>query len=236
MVLAGVEGPDHTVKDPARVEAVLAVIAASHRATLLEDLRLLAERLARQPARVQAPDGRTIVVGDWDLRRWVSESLDLVPEIEAMLAAVPRMLEGEFRVLARWAAANRAPRPLNLMNLAMDCASHASAARLTRIADAAAQSVLGDAMSFPLPDLCDVPGLPRLPDAFRSAVRSEVPALLVSGTWDGRTPPANAREVAAGMPNARVLVIEQASHSLMGHPEVTRRALAFLAGGGRSDR
>jgi pimeloyl-ACP methyl ester carboxylesterase len=220
---------DHTVKDPARVDEVLAVIAAARRATLVEDIRALAERLAREPARVEAPGGRVIVVGAWDLRRWVSESLDLVPEIEALVAAVPGMLEGDFRVLARWAAGHRAPRPLNLMNLAMDCASYASEERLARVASAAVQAVLGDAMSFPLPGVCDVPGLPRLPEGFRGAVRSGVPALLVAGTWDGRTPVANAREVARGMSRARVLVIEGASHSLMGDSEVVRGMLWFFS-------
>jgi pimeloyl-ACP methyl ester carboxylesterase len=229
MVLAGVEGPDHTVKDPARVDEVLARVAAARRPTLADDIRALAARLAREPARITAPDGTAIVVGDWDLRRWVSESLDRGQEIDAMVSAIPGMLAGDFRVLARWAAGHRAPRPLNLMNVAVDCASYASAGRLARIASASARAVLGDVMAFPLPGVCDVPGLPRLPDAFRTPVRSAVPALLIAGTLDGRTPPANAYEVARGMPQARVLVIEGASHALMGHPEAMRATLEFLA-------
>jgi len=231
MVLAGVEGPDHTVKDPARVDHVLSVIAAERRTSLVQDIRTLVERLVREPARVDAPDGRTIVVGEWDLRRWVAESLDAVPEIEAMLAAIPRMLDGEFRVLAQWAAVYRAPRPLNVMNLAMDCASYASRERLTHIAVAAPHATLGDVMSFPLATICDTPGLPRLPDGFRAAVSSRVSALLIAGTWDGRTPPRNAEEVARGMPNAELMVIPGASHSLMGHPDAMKRMLTFFKAG-----
>ncbi len=227
MVLVGVEGPDHTVKDPQRVDDVLGVIATARRPTLRADLRVLVDRLASEPARVSAPGGRVIVVGAWDLQRWVAETLDEVREIEAMVAAIPTMLAGDFRVLARWAAEYRAPRPLNLMNLAMDCASYASASRLARIARSSA-TVPGGAMSFPLPDICDVPGLPRLPEAFRAPVRSDVPALLVAGTFDGRTPPANAQEVAKGMPRARVLLIEGASHALMGRPDVTEAMLTFF--------
>ena len=47
-------------------------------------------------------------------------------------------------------------------------------------------------MNYPLPAVCDVPGLPRLPDDFRAPVVSAVPTLLVAGTFDGRTPPPNA--------------------------------------------
>ncbi|MBK7596960.1 MAG: alpha/beta hydrolase [Gemmatimonadetes bacterium] len=115
------------------------------------------------------------------------------------------------------------------MNLAMDCASYASPTRVARIATMSA-TVLGGAMSFPLPEICGVPGLPRLPEAFRAPVRSDVAALLVAGTFDGRTPPANAREVAEGMPRARVLIIDGASHALMGHPAVTEAMLKFFGG------
>lgn len=133
------------------------------------------------------------------MERWVAESVDLVPEIDAMLAAIPLMLAGDYRVLARWAAGYRSPRPLNVMNLAMDCASFASPERLAQIARAAPTSVSGDAINFPLPALCEVPGLPRLPSAFREPMRSPVEALLISGTFDGRTPVVNAAEVARGI-------------------------------------
>ncbi|MCC7001865.1 MAG: alpha/beta fold hydrolase [Gemmatimonadaceae bacterium] len=228
MVLVGVEGPDHTVKDPARVDDVLDVIAVARRPSLRADLQRLIDRLAGEPAHVSAPDGRVIVVGAWDFQRWVAEALDDVREIDAMLSAIPAMLDGDLRVLARWAAAHRAPRPLHLMNLAMDCASYISDARLARISRMPS-GVLGGAMSFPLPWICDVPGLPRLPDAFRAVVQSDVETLLVAGTYDGRTPPANAREVAEGLPRSRVLIIDGASHALMGHADVTEALLRFFA-------
>ncbi|MBK7596959.1 MAG: hypothetical protein IPJ11_17560, partial [Gemmatimonadetes bacterium] len=92
MVLVGVEGPDHTVKDPERVDDVLGVIATARRPTLRADLRVLVDRLSSEPARVSAPGDRVIVVGAWDLQRWVAEALDEVQEIEAMVDAIPTML------------------------------------------------------------------------------------------------------------------------------------------------
>jgi pimeloyl-ACP methyl ester carboxylesterase len=228
MVLAGVEGPDDTFKLPARIDSVLATIAATRRPSLLDDIRTLRTRLAAEPARMPTPTGETLVVGEWDLQRWISDALDTTREIEALLAALPGMLAGDFTVLARWAWGYRQPRALNLMNLAMDCASYVSASRLREIHATAASALLGNAINFPLTDSCAVPGLPRLTDEFRRPVQSNVPALLISGTFDGRTPVENAKAVSRGMPNARLLVIEGASHGLFSEPEALRALLAFL--------
>lgn len=228
MVLAGVEGPDHTLKLPSEVDTVLARLAAARRPTLLAELRALRAKLAREPARFTFPGGRAIVLGEWDLQRWIAGSLDDVREMDAVLGAIPAMQQGDFGALGRWALRQRLPRPLNLMNLAMDCASYASADRLARIAREAPNAVLGDVINFPLPGLCTVPGLPRLPDRFREPLVSGVPALLVSGTLDGRTPVQNAVEVAAGLRHARQLVIEGAAHGLFRDEEVREAVLAFL--------
>jgi pimeloyl-ACP methyl ester carboxylesterase len=74
-----------------------------------------------------------------------------------------------------------------------------------------------------------VPGLPRLSDAFRSPIASRVPALFVSGTLDGRTPPSSAERIAKGFANGEVLVVADASHSLFREPAAMDAALAFLA-------
>ncbi len=228
MVLAGVEGPDDTIKLPARVDTVLQSIASARRPTLLDDIRLLTARLEAEPARVTGPGGQEIVVGAWDLQRWVAESLDSVTEINAMVAIIDTLLAGEVEALARWAFRARLPRPINLMNLAMDCASFASADRLARVAREAPHAVLGDVIDFPLPHICELPGLPRLPDTFRAPITSPVPALLIVGTFDGRTPVQNALAVSRGMPRSRTLVIEGASHGLFGDATVMAAILAFL--------
>lgn len=229
MALAGVEGPDDTFKRPALVEEVVRRIGLARRPTLLDDLRLLKSRLAADAGRLTLPGGAVVVVGAWDLQRWLAESLDNVREIDAMLAAIPAMLQGDYTVLGRWAFGDRLTKPTNLMNLAMDCASYASTQRLAMIRREADSTVVGDAINFPMPGLCEVPGLPRLPEAYRAPLRSKVPALLVSGTFDGRTPVQNAVEVARGMPNARSLVIEGASHGLFQEERAMQAILAFLA-------
>ena len=228
MALLGVEGPDDTFKLPTRVHRVLEVISEARRPSLPDDVRELVGRLSSEPARFTFSTGQEIVLGEWDLRRWVAESLDAISEIDTMLAAIPAMLDGQFAALAQWALRYRISRPINLMNLAMDCASYASEARLARIRSESPTVVLGDVINFPLPDVCEMPGLPRLPDQFRAPLQSNVRALLVSGTFDGRTPPQNATDVLTGLPRGRSLAIDGASHGLFREPMVLQSVLAFF--------
>lgn len=228
MVLAGVEGLDDTFKLPSRVDAVLDAIAKSKRPTLVADLRTLRSRLKTEPARFTFPAGQVLALGEWDLQRWVSESLDAVPKTDAMLAGVAAMLDGNYTALGSWALGYRVPKPLGLMHLAMDCASYATAGRLKQIADEARTSVLGNAINFPFPGICDVPGVPRLPDSYRGVFTAPVPSLLVSGTFDGRTPPQNAIDAARNLPNARQLVIDGASHGLFREAKVNEAMLQFF--------
>jgi len=228
MALLGVEGPDDTFKLPARVDGVLAVIARARRPTLVDEVRALTARLDSAPARFVFPGGQAIVLGAWDLQRWIAESLDTRQEIDAMLAALPAVRDGDYTALARWALRARTPRPLNLMHLATDCASYASPGRLAAIARESAAAALGDAINFPLPGLCAVPGLPRLDDAYRAPAAIDTPALLVAGTFDGRTPVENARDAARWMRRARTLVVDGASHGLFREPAVLDAVLAFF--------
>lgn len=234
MALLGVEGPDDTFKLPSRIDEVMARVAEAKRPSLLDETLVLRARLAQEPTRFTFPTGQVISLGEWDLQRFIAESLGTIRQIDAMVGAIPGMLEGDFTALARWAVGYRSPKPLSLMNLAMDCASYASPERLARIRLEAEAALLGNAMDFPLPELCDVPGLPRLPASFRAPLASDVPALLVSGTLDGRTPVRNAADLARALPNGRLLTVDGASHGLFGEERVMREVVDFLRGEGAS--
>jgi pimeloyl-ACP methyl ester carboxylesterase len=230
MALLGVEGPDDTVKLPAHVDSVLAEIEVAHPG-LLATVRTLLGRLQDAPWTKTLPNGQRVTVGAWDLQRRIAEALSTVRTIDALPAALAGMMDGDYSDLVRWTIPFRIGRPLNLMNVAMDCASFASAGRLDRVRAQAPVSVLGAAMNFPLPDICDVPGLPRLADGFRAPLTSTVPALLVAGTWDARTPPANARAAAASLPHAELLIVPRVSHDLFQHADVSAAVTRFLAHG-----
>lgn len=227
MALLGVEGPDDTLKLPSRVDAVLREIDSAH-PRFVESIQTLRARIRERPWTRALPNGVSVTVGEWDLQRWIAESLDTTREIAALPPSLGRMMADDYSDLVRWAISFRAARPLNLMNVATDCASFATRARLETVAAQEPSSLLGAAMNFPLPDICDVEGLPRLSDAFRAPLTSPVRTLLISGTWDGRTPPVNAEAVAATMPAARLVTIPKASHGLFQEPAAREALRLFL--------
>jgi hypothetical protein len=119
------------------------------------------------------------------------------------------------------------------MSIAMDCASGISSARRQRIVEEAKGTLLGDAINAPFPEICAGLGVPDAGDAFRTPLASNVPALLISGTLDGRTRPRQADELRLTMPNAEHLVIEGAGHSdplFLATPKIVEAMKAFLRG------
>jgi pimeloyl-ACP methyl ester carboxylesterase len=115
----------------------------------------------------------------------------------------------------------------------MDGASGVSLERYARIQREAPQTLLGDLINFPFPDIAAAWESPDLGPAFRAPFTSEVPALFLSGTLDVRTPISNAEEVRAGFPHSQHIIVEGATHST---PEivqargVTAAMLDFLRG------
>ena len=95
MVLLGVEGPDDTVKLPNRVDETLNRIDAAHPG-LVASIRTLLERLRREPWTKTLPNGQPVTVGPWDLQRRVAESLDTIPEINALGPALAGMQQGDY--------------------------------------------------------------------------------------------------------------------------------------------
>jgi hypothetical protein len=76
-------------------------------------------------------------------------------------AAIHAMLSGDFTDLGRWAYDYRQAISLSAMAVAMDCASFASAARLERIRRETGSAILGAAIDFPFPAICEGLKLPR---------------------------------------------------------------------------
>jgi pimeloyl-ACP methyl ester carboxylesterase len=63
---------------------------------------------------------------------------------------------------------------------------------------------------------CDEWPRGAVPETHRTPVRSDVPALLVTGALDPATPPALADEIAATLPNSRVVKVPSGGHGLNG--------------------
>jgi len=243
VILAGIEGPDDTYKLPSDQQSLMEEIArlAYHDGKspdLLASITKLMNELEARPKSVELThpeNGMTarFVVGKLDLQRALADMLVAPDTFAAMPDLVARLEQGDWTSLALISAPNRFGTPPSMMSIAMDCASGITAARRQRIAEEAKWTLLGDAINLPFPEICEGLGIPDLGDAFRAPLVSDVLALLISGTLDGRTRPRQAEELRRTMPNAVTLLIEGAGHSdplFLSSPKILETMKAFLRG------
>jgi pimeloyl-ACP methyl ester carboxylesterase len=243
LILAGVEPLDGTEKLPSDQQRLLADIArlaaaANVHKDLLGAIDRLGKALDKAPQTVSLVHPVTkqkadMTVGRLDLQVVIAQMLTGPETFGTLPDLVTRLEEGDWTALALSSARFRFGRTPSMLSTAMDCASGASAARRRTIAEEAKVTLLGDAINLPFPDVCATLGIPDLGDAFRAPVRSDVPALLISGTLDGRTSPRNAEQVMKGLTHARHLVIDGAGHSdplFLASPKILEAMQQFLRG------
>lgn len=245
VVLLGSEGPDHTVKLPLSADALLADLAQIAAASGFEDLagstRRVLEALRQEPAlgRSYLRGGRTVRIGQFDAQLALAAALGRRSTQRLLPLAVRRAEASDFDLLAELVLAVRGHlSQFQAMPLVMDVASGQSPQRRRLVETQAQQSLFGNALNFPFPELGDDLGLPDLGEDFRSPLRSSIPTLFVSGTLDGRTPLANAQELSRGFSRSAQLIVRHASHDdelWLGHPDIAERIAAFLAGTTVSD-
>lgn len=243
VILAGIEGPDDTYKLPSDQQLLLediARLAAKDGKTpdLIASIRNVLRELEAHPKTVALThplNGRTanVVVGKLDFQVAITDVLTTPETFAGLPDFVQRVEHGDWTALALLAAQRRMGDAGSAMSLAMDCASGISAGRKARIADEAKRTLLADAINAPFPEVCSGMNVPDLGDDFRAPLVSDVPALLISGTLDGRTRPHQADELRLTMPNAQHLVIEGAGHSdplFLSTPKILEAMKAFLRG------
>lgn len=120
------------------------------------------------------------------------------------------------------------------MHYSMDCASGISPDRAARYAADPARALLGD-VNFEYAAFCDVWPARDLGASFRASPVSDIPTLIVHGTWDTSTPIENAREVVATLRNGRLIEVGGGTHgaltNLYSHWEPAYDSIgAFLRG------
>jgi pimeloyl-ACP methyl ester carboxylesterase len=247
-IVAMVEGPDDTLKFPGTIQKHLErldqfVKADANLSGAIPDLlglmRNVLDRLEREPVTVQVqerPTGAPVAVclGKFDLQLVTAIRLGSLEFLRQLPARYFAMAHGDFSWLARVVLEFRRGWLGNAMTYLMDCASGCSGPRLVQIQREASQTILGDLINFPFPDICGAWGNPDLGPNFRSPIKSEVPVFFLSGTLDARTPISNAEEVARGFPTSHHLIVEGAAHSFvecLGVPTIRERLITFLMGG-----
>jgi pimeloyl-ACP methyl ester carboxylesterase len=206
-VLAAPEGPNHTYKRPVRIQ---------------EHIQRLARRidppfdLMGSLSRVlEKPPGQEI--GRFELEWIISDRLAdprairLLPAWLSQMERGINVITGEQLLRGAWETL-RTELPHAVVRYAMDCASGATAERRAQIEREARETLLGNTIDFPLPEICEAVGCPDLGDEFRAAPRSDVPVLFVTGSLDCRTPVENVRELAPGFSRYQHIEVEDAGH------------------------
>lgn len=245
-VLFGVQGPDHMERLPGDFQDVLAQIdqlvkrtslLAARMPSFLGVVQIVLQKLERDPQRIEGVDPATgerrlVTVGKFDLQCFTRNLLSSRDQISRLPGLYLAMLRGDFQELATSSLTSRHSASPPAVDFTMRCASGASPARREKVRSQSSETLLGIAADFPMPDVCGAWGIPELGPDFRAPVSSTVPVLFVSGTLDAHTPPSNAKEVLAGFPNGRHLLVEGGAHCLLGFglPKGRKLAAKFLKG------
>ncbi len=233
-VLAAPEGPDHTLKRPRAIQDHIEYLSRRTATDLSGMLMHVLDRAERETPLIFGHTDSP-AVGRFDMQ-WVMSELvadtRAMPKLPEWLARMERgdfLVMGEDRLLRGALETLRHEMLHGIVRYAFDCASGSSAARRALIEREAKETLLGDTIDFPTPDVCDAVGCPDLGDEFRAAPRAQTPVLFVTGTLDCRTPAANVADLTPGLPQHMHAVVEGAGHGdlLLATPAQSA-ILAFL--------
>ncbi|HJQ68423.1 MAG TPA: alpha/beta hydrolase [Blastocatellia bacterium] len=245
-ILAGIEGPDHTLKLPGNIQKHLEDIDRVVKADpelnkeipdFLGLMKTVLDRLEREPVTVEVTDPRTkqkvkVIVTKFILQILTASNIGTTVTRDFPLIYYAAS-KGNYSYIAQvWLSESRREVG-SAMSLMMDCASGASAERRERIEREAKETLLGKLADQVFPDVCDGLGAVDLGPEFRSPVKSDVPVLFISGTLDARTPISNAEEYRAGFRNSHHLIIDGAVHSdplFLSSPKIKDVMLEFMKG------
>lgn len=251
-VLSGIEGLDQTVKRPALTDKMFVhvqqLIDADPQAkAVYGDLAVMMRRavakLNAQPATVSVtPRGGsapvTVTFDGWALQMLGSQSIADPSAIANLPLAVLAADRGMYEPVAQGLLSlTQQLAGFRGMPDAMDLVSGISPARLALVTKEAETSLLGDTLNFPMPHILGIRPQIDLGESFRAPFSSNVPALFISGTLDGRTYPDEAVEEVKGFANRRHLIVENGGHNIYeADQRIQDAVVAFFRGGPTSDR
>jgi pimeloyl-ACP methyl ester carboxylesterase len=243
LVLASSEGLGQIVKLPAQIDLMLGrlneAIGSDEKTRarypdLLASMARVHSRLEQKPVKVELKHPKTgqvqvIGIGPLDIQLLASYMIKNPREASMLPAMYAAMDAEQFAPIAPHVARMRGLLlRWQAMPLAMDAASGVGAARWRQIQAEASSSLLGRASDLPLPDI-NAELVDDLGDEYRRELNSDVPALFIAGTLDGRTTLESQLALAQGMRNAQTLVVKNAGHDLLVvSPDIGDAIVRFL--------
>lgn len=227
-VFYGIEGPDHTWDVPSeKLEALKRIAHVAESAPyfknripqggLIAALQTVIRRVKEEPVTVTLTQGDTqqdVIVNEMAVQAAATYRAGKRSQLDVWPDLILAMYNGDYSMPAKAAMGFRSLRAPSAMSNAMDSASGISAERRRRIQNDPAREILGD-INF---DYAMTEGLwnaAELGDAFRENIESDIPTLLVHGTWDTSTPIENARDVVRSLKNAHLIEVVGGTHGAL---------------------
>jgi len=236
-VLTGMEGPDHTYDMPSGVLASLERLAAEAELSstliphipeggLIEAFKTVIERVEAEPVVVEV-DGETVRFDADDVR---SLALGYTARVSSRSGAptwpadILALYAGDFERAARSRSGGTSNLPTASFFM-LDCGSGITPERLEKLHADPAARVVGD-LGHWYETACSAWDS-DLGDDFRAGFTTDIPTVIVHGTWDTSTPFDNAIELLPSFEDLHFVIVEGGSHGALG--EAMRFSAEFRA-------
>lgn len=187
------------------------------------DLDSVLARLAPEPVRVPVRDGvgkeRTMRLSRNGVVQTVRYLLYRPAGVSVLPLFLRRAASGDLSPLAQSAwdiASAMSAGSASGLYMAVTCSEDVAFVDRAEAERLAAGTFVGDLRVRQQLDACAVWPAAKIPAAFLEPVRSDIPALIVSGESDPTTPLEWAEQVARTLPRSRVLVVPGGSHVFYG--------------------
>ena len=225
-VMIGTVGPDQLQKLPSGIQKQLVEIrrlvganaALSRRIPdLLTLMETVLSKLEKHPVVceiINPKDKRkTSVTVDKFAMQWLTSAFisrrDFIAAIPALYYS---MSKDDLSFLSAMLSTVAQRTALPATQTTMRCSSNASRERYKQIQREAKTATLGDAVNFPIPEICSVWGVRDLGDSFRAPVKSRMPILFISGSLDANAPSENVEAMRKHLPNSLHIIVNGGEH------------------------
>ncbi len=248
-VLHGMEGPDHTWDHPGWLWNVYKRVAEEAEQDdklkgmipeggLIKAVESLVQRASDEPFTVTLSASRDVLIDRYvmqQLARGYTRSLPAWP------AEIISMSNGDYKAAAQVVALRAGAQQRQFTTASywmLDSSSGITARRRAEFEADPALQIIGSTFDW------YATGSPvwetDLGDDFRQNFETEIPTVIVHGTWDVSTPYENALELAPYFKDSRFITVKRGSHGALGeairsNSEFRRALTKFLATGDMSD-